>query len=85
MDDGEGAIAPEREQRRQRRMKREEAVEVDGAFTLAVTRRLDGDARPDRRIGHVTVGRHHAEAIDRAALEDGDQDLAPAGRRFHCA
>jgi hypothetical protein len=58
-------------------METEEAVEIDRA--LGGSRPGNGNARARGVIVALAEGDDHVEAVDRAALEDGDQD--PASRR----
>ena len=90
MDDGEHPPVPEGLQHRKTRVEREEAVEIDSRVLLpAGPRRAGADAGRrgpadgDAGSGTVVVGigkRHdHVQAVDGAALKDGDQ-LASAAR-----
>src|SRR2546430_15766502 len=81
VDDRERAVLPERDQRRQRRVEGEEAVEVERAVLLAGLRGLQRDRRPCGGIARIAVRHHHAEPVHGAALEDGDEDLALRRRR----
>src|SRR5262249_56756249 len=60
-------------------MEGEEAVEIEGSVGLALTRWLKGDPGTDGGVAAIGIRRHHAETIDRAALEDGDEDFPPSG------
>ena len=64
-------------ERRQSRMKPEEAVEVEGGV-VGRPRLGDRDARPGRVIRPLAKGDDHVQSIDGAPLEDGNQHLAPA-------
>src|SRR5262245_39232688 len=76
MNDGQRAAPPERHERSERRVQREEAVEVDGALALALLRRLKPDRGPHGGVAGIAVGHHHAEPVHGAALEDRHQHLA---------
>jgi hypothetical protein len=62
--------------RRQRRMETEAPTEIDRAIALA--RRPDRQLRAASRVGAVTVGHQHAQAVETA--DEVDDDQRPLGR-----
>ncbi|PYO25892.1 MAG: hypothetical protein DMD85_01880 [Candidatus Rokuibacteriota bacterium] len=56
-------------------MQPEEAIEVHGRARVARLRRPDRDGRTRTGVVTIAVRDHHAEAVDRAALEDGHEHL----------
>ena len=62
-------------------MQREEAIEVDRAVGLTALRRSERDGLAGGGVRRVAVGHDHAEPVDGAPLEDGDEDLASGRRR----
>src|SRR5215813_9752204 len=66
---------PERLERPEPRMEPEETVEIDRS--LRIGRTWNRDARARRVVLALAERYHHVEAVDRAALEDRDEDLAP--------
>jgi hypothetical protein len=81
MDDGEFAPLEERHERRHARVESEESVEIQGALGSAGS--WHGDRRPAAVVRPLAVGDDHVEAIDCAALKDGDHHLLPRARRRH--
>ena len=81
MDDGQLPRVPERLERLQPGIESKEAVEIERA-RRSVRRpgRCDRDARPRAVILLVAERHDHVEAVDRAALKDGDEPLRPRGR-----
>src|SRR6266851_812790 len=68
---------PDRPERRERRVQAEEAVQVEGRIGHARGRAGDRDVAARGIVVGVAVRDDHAEAVHRAPLEDGDQDLRP--------
>jgi hypothetical protein len=75
MDERRGAIAKVGEQWSERRMQAEEAVEVErGAIFRARARPRHGDRRTGVVVDLLAVRDEHVQAVDGAALEDGDEN-----------
>src|SRR5579862_5229706 len=75
MHDGEMALLPERLKGRQRRMKAEEAVEVENVFAR------NADAGPHRVILRLGVRHDDVKPIGGAALKNHDQPFGACARR----
>ncbi len=84
VDDGERPVVPERLERRHRRVQAEEAVEVDRRAHRVAAGTWNRNRRTQAVVVGVAVRDDHVEAVHGAALEDGDEQLAPGaggGRR----
>ena len=79
--DRERAALPERHERCEGRVKREEAVEIRRALALAAPGRLQADRRTHSGVAGISVGHHHAEPVHGSALEDRHEHLAARLRR----
>src|SRR6266404_814619 len=73
------AAIPQRLQRGETRIEAEETVEIECAVRAA-GRPADGDSRPGPVVVGLTVRHDDAQAVDRAALEDGDELCRAPGR-----
>ncbi len=60
-------------------MEREEAIQIDPAI-VGVPRPWNGNRRPALVVGPLAIGHHDVEAVDGAALEDGNEELPAAWR-----
>ncbi len=81
LHDRKRAIVPERLQRRHAGMKTEEPVEIDGR-PLGTAGPRHRNRGTDTVVLGFAVGHDHVQSVDRAALKDGDQQLAPRAGRF---
>ena len=81
VDDGQRALLPQRQERRQARVQAEEAVEIERRAIASAARLGDRDRRPRRVVVALAERDDDVEAVGGAALEDRDQHLAPAGAR----
>ena len=89
LDDGQALRVVKRLERRERRVQSEKAVEVNrrarsgAGFGPGGAGPGNGDGRAQAVIVGLAVRNDHVEAVNRAALKDGDQQLAPRadGRR----
>ncbi len=80
LDRREMALLEQRQQRGERRVEPEVAVEIERAVRARRLRGLrDADVGAGLIIMGIAVGHDHGEAVDRAALEDADEDFV-AGR-----
>src|SRR5262249_29775812 len=78
VDDGKRATAIERHEWRQTGMEGEETVEIEGCV-CAVAGPRNRNRGPATIVLALTAGDDHIQAVDRAALEDCDEQLR-AGR-----
>src|SRR5262245_44983571 len=76
MNDRQLAAVPQRLERLQGWMQREAPIEIDSAVRPARLR--NGDARTDLIVPGLEERHDDVQTVGRAALEDGDQDLAAA-------
>jgi hypothetical protein len=77
--DREAPIVPDRLERRERGVQAEESGQVEGGVRHARSRAGDRDVAARGIVVRIAVRNDHAEAVHRAPLEDGDQDLRPGG------
>src|SRR5436190_1862941 len=73
VDGRETLVVPDRFQRREARVQAKVPVEIDHRLPW------DGDARALLVIGRLTVRDDHVQAVDRAALEEADENRAAGG------
>ena len=78
--DGELAALEVRLERRHARMQPEEPVEIDG--TVLLVRFLNRDRRTRAVVGLLAERHDHVQAVDGAALKDGDEHFLARLRRF---
>ena len=76
--DGQVPPVEQRLERRERRVQAEEAIQIDGgvfALVAAADGPRHGDGGPQIVVGLLAVRHHDVQAVGRAALENGHQDL----------